>query len=356
VSSTAATPAAHVLDPAPNPAGASPLLALNNLHLTLASPRGPLPALRGLTLRLERGQTLGLVGESGCGKSLTALAIMGLLPESAQLSGAITFDGRALTSLDDAAMGRVRGARIGMVFQEPMTALNPLHRIGRQIAEPLRLHRGMDSASARAEALRLLERVKMPQAAARLNAYPHQLSGGQRQRVVIAMALACGPQLLVADEPTTALDATTQREVLDLIDELVADSGMALLLISHDLGLMADRVEQLAVMYAGQVVEQGATAEVFARPQHPYTQGLLAARPRLGLARGTRLATIPGRVPDLLALPSGCSFAPRCPRADAACQAPPALPASAQGQGHGVACWHTGTPAAADTAPAGAAP
>ncbi|MFY8089299.1 MAG: ABC transporter ATP-binding protein, partial [Rubrivivax sp.] len=299
------------------------MLALNNLHLTLASPRGPLPALRGLTLRLERGQTLGLVGESGCGKSLTALAIMGLLPESAQLSGAITFDGRALTSLDDAAMGRVRGARIGMVFQEPMTALNPLHRIGRQIAEPLRLHRGMDSASARAEALRLLERVKMPQAAARLNAYPHQLSGGQRQRVVIAMALACGPQLLVADEPTTALDATVQREVLDLIDELVADSGMALLLISHDLGLMADRVEQLAVMYAGQVVEQGATAEVFARPQHPYTQGLLAARPRLGLARGTRLATIPGRVPDLLALPSGCSFAPRCPRADAACQAPP---------------------------------
>jgi peptide/nickel transport system ATP-binding protein len=356
VSSTAATPAAHVPAPAPPSLGAPPLLALDKLHLTLASPRGPLPALRGLSLRLGRGQTLGLVGESGCGKSLTALAIMGLLPESAQLSGAILFDGLALPSLGDQAMGRVRGARIGMVFQEPMTALNPLHRIGRQIAEPLRLHRGMDSASARAEALRLLERVKMPQAAARLDTYPHQLSGGQRQRVVIAMALACGPQLLVADEPTTALDATTQREVLDLIDELVADSGMALLLISHDLGLMADRVEQLAVMYAGQVVEQGATAEVFARPQHPYTQGLLAARPRLGLARGTRLATIPGRVPDLLALPPGCSFAPRCPRADAACQGLPALRASAQGQGHGVACWHPGGPSDAAAAPTGAAP
>jgi peptide/nickel transport system ATP-binding protein len=223
-----------------------------------------------------------------------------------------------------------------------MTALNPLHRVGHQIAESLRLHKGVDARSARAEALRLLERVQLPQAARRLDAYPHQLSGGQRQRVVIAIALACGPDLLIADEPTTALDVTIQREVLDLIDELVRDSGMALLLISHNLGVMADRVARVCVMYGGLVVESGPTAEVFRRRAHPYTQGLFAARPRLGLARGTRLATIPGRVPELADLPIGCPFEERCPRAAADCGA--ALPPPvAIGWAHSARCLHLDT-------------
>ena len=295
-----------------------------------------MPALRGVDFVVERGQTVGLAGESGCGKSLTALAIMGLLPESASVTGSVRLNGEELIGLDDAAMGRVRGARIGMVFQEPMTALNPLHPVGRQIAEGLRLHRGLTSTEARAQALRLLERVRLPQPAQRLDAYPHQLSGGQRQRVVIAMALACGPQLLIADEPTTALDVTTQREVLDLVDGLVREDGMGLLLISHDLGIMADRVQRLMVMYAGQVVEAGPTAQVFAHSGHPYTHGLFAARPRMGLPRGTRLTTIPGRVPDLLGLPAGCAFAPRCAQVQAGCSEPPALRQTAGG--HAVRC------------------
>jgi peptide/nickel transport system ATP-binding protein len=301
------------------------LLEVSNLRVTLNTGRGPADALREVSFAMERGDTLGLIGESGCGKSVTALALMGLLPEGAKVGGSIRFDGIELTSLDEAALCRVRGNRIGMVFQEPMTALNPLHPVGRQIAESLRLHKAMDAAAARAEALRLLQRVQLPQAARRLDAYPHQLSGGQRQRVVIAIALACGPDLLIADEPTTALDVTIQREVLDLILELVREDGMGLLLISHDLGVMADRVQRVFVMYGGTVVESGPTAEVFRRRAHPYTQGLFAARPRLGLARGTRLATIAGRVPELADLPAGCPFAERCPLATDACRA--ALPA-----------------------------
>ncbi|HRD97549.1 MAG TPA: ABC transporter ATP-binding protein, partial [Rubrivivax sp.] len=233
------------------------LLEITDLHVTLNTARGPADALRGVSFRLARGQTLGLIGESGCGKSITALAIMGLLPEGAQVRGSMRFEGRELATLPEADYCQLRGDRIGMVFQEPMTALNPLHTVGRQIAESLRLHRGMAGATARAEALRLLQRVQLPEAAKRLDAYPHQLSGGQRQRVVIAIALACGPDLLIADEPTTALDVTIQREVLDLIQELVREDGMGLLLISHDLGVMADSVQQLMVMYAGTVVESG---------------------------------------------------------------------------------------------------
>jgi peptide/nickel transport system ATP-binding protein len=296
------------------------LLEVDQLHVTLPTPQGPAAALRGVSLSLDAGQTLGLIGESGCGKSLTALALMGLLPDAAQVAGSIRFGGAELTTLDERDWCRLRGARIGMVFQEPMTALNPLHTVGRQIAEPLRLHRGLSAAAARAEALRLLERVQLAQAAERLDAYPHQLSGGQRQRVVIAIALACGPELLVADEPTTALDVTVQREVLDLIAGLVAETGMALLLVSHDLAVMADRVQRLAVMYAGQIVESGPAAALFARPRHPYTRGLFAARPRFGLARGTRLATIPGRVPALHERPPGCAFADRCPIVEPACR------------------------------------
>ncbi len=314
-----------------------PLLEVADLHLALPGAQAPLAALRGVSLRLEAGQTLGLIGESGCGKSLTALAVMGLLPEAARMQGSIRFDGQELTTLDEPALCRLRGRRIGMVFQEPMTALNPLHTIGRQVAEPLRLHLGLSASAARAQALRLLDRVQLPQAAARLAAYPHQLSGGQRQRVVIAIALACAPRLLIADEPTTALDVTTQREVLDLIGGLVREDRMALLLISHDLGVMADRVQHLAVMYAGTVVEQGATTAVFARRAHPYTRGLVAARPRLGLARGTRLATIPGRVPALADMPAGCAYAERCDLAIAACRSA-APPVVAVAPGHEARC------------------
>jgi peptide/nickel transport system ATP-binding protein len=301
----------------------SALLEVADLHVTLPTAQGRLAALRGVSFTLERGGTLGLAGESGCGKSLTALALIGLLPEGAEVAGSILFDGRELTRLDDAAYAALRGDRIAMVFQEPMTALNPVHTIGRQIGESLRLHRELDARAARAEALRLLERVRLPRAAERLDAWPHQLSGGQRQRVVIAIALACGPDLLIADEPTTALDTTIQREVLDLLDELRREAGMALLLISHNLDVMAAHVQRLAIMYAGRIVEAGPTREVFETPAHPYTQGLFAARPRLGLPRGTRLATIAGRVPALHEMPAGCAFAARCALAVQACRAAP---------------------------------
>ena len=301
-----------------------PLLQLQDVQLRLPTAHGLVPALRGLSLRLEQGQSLGLIGESGCGKSLTALAIMGLLPERAQLSGSIRLLGQELVGRPDAELRRLRGARMAMVFQEPMTALNPLHTIAQQISEPLRLHQGLDARAARARALELLERVQLPRARERLDAYPHQLSGGQRQRVMISMALACGPDLLIADEPTTALDVTVQKEVLDLIAQLVREDGMGLLLISHDLGLMRDRVQQVMVMYGGQGVECAPTEALFAQPAHPYTRGLFAARARLGLARGTRLHTVPGQVPQLHELPAGCAFADRCSiaRSDCAQQLP----------------------------------
>lgn len=325
----------------------APLLDVTDLRVTLNTARGPADALRGIDLRLDRGATLGLIGESGCGKSMTAMAIMGLLPAGAQVSGSIRLGGRELVGLDDDAMCALRGDRIGMVFQEPMTALNPLHTIGEQIAEPLTLHRGMARGAARAEALRLLERVRLPQAAQRLDAYPHQLSGGQRQRVTIAMALACGPDLLIADEPTTALDVTIQREILELIRTLVDESGMALLMISHDLGVMARTVARLQVMYGGTVVESGPTREVFAHLAHPYTRGLFAARPRMGAAkvdgRRPRLATIPGRVPELVDMPAGCPFADRCAWVIDACRAAPP-PAIVVGPAHAASCIRVDDP------------
>jgi peptide/nickel transport system ATP-binding protein len=315
----------------------TPMIDVRDLRVVLSSPRGPVAALRGVSFALARGDKLGLIGESGCGKSLTALALMGLLPEGAQVEGSIRLDGRELIGLAEDEMARLRGDRIAMIFQEPMTALNPLHTIGAQVAEPLRLHRGLARNAARAEALRLLDRVQLPEAAKRLDAYPHQLSGGQRQRVMIAMALACGPELLIADEPTTALDVTLQHEVLMLIDELVRGSGMALLLISHDLGVMARHVQRVMVMYGGVMAESGPVGAVFARRAHPYTRGLHAARPRLGATRGTRLATIPGRVPDLADMGAGCAFADRCDRAIDDCRlAPP--PAIALGADHLARC------------------
>ena len=321
------------------------MLKVTDLRVTLNTARGPAEALRGVDLQLERGATLGLIGESGCGKSMTAMAVMGLLPAGALVSGSITLNGQELVGLGDAAMCRLRGNRIGMVFQEPMTALNPLHTVGDQIAEPLRLHKGLTRSAARAEALRLLERVQLPQAAQRLDAYPHQLSGGQRQRVMIAMALACGPDLLIADEPTTALDVTIQGEILDLIRELVDASGMALLMISHDLGVMARTVARLLVMYGGTVVESGPTDEVFAHLAHPYTRGLFAARPRMGAARvdgqKPRLATIPGRVPELADMPAGCPFADRCAWVVDACRVAPPVPVVV-GPAHVARCIRVG--------------
>jgi peptide/nickel transport system ATP-binding protein len=303
------------------------LLQVSDLRVRLDTARGPADALRGIDLAIARGETVGLIGESGCGKSMTALALMGLLPDGAVTTGSIRFDGQELVGLPDARMAELRGRRIAMIFQEPMTALNPLHTIGAQVAEPLRQHLRVGAREARVEALRLLERVRLPQAAQRLDAYPHQLSGGQRQRVMIAAALACGPDLLIADEPTTALDVTIQAEILDLIAELVAGSGMALLLISHDLGVMARNVERVIVMYGGIVAESGPTASVFERLAHPYTRGLFGARPRLGAARGARLTTIPGRVPELVDLPRGCPFADRCHRMLEVCrELPPSFP------------------------------
>jgi peptide/nickel transport system ATP-binding protein len=323
-----------------------PLLEVDNLRIVLQTQRGPATAVRGVSFALERGQTLGLIGESGCGKSITVLSLMGLLPENAQVTGSIRFDGEELVGKPDADLCRLRGNRIGMIFQEPMTALNPVHSIGRQVAEPLRLHRGLSGAAARKEAIALLDRVGIPDAARRIDAYPHQFSGGQRQRITIAMALACGPDLLIADEPTTALDVTIQQQILDLIDDLVAERGMALMLISHDLGVIAQNVARMLVMYGGSVVESGSTESVFAHMTHPYTRGLFAARPKLGAARGARLATIAGTVPELADLPAGCPFAGRCRFTIDACHTTPPPPIEVE-QGHAVRCLRIDAVAAA---------
>ncbi|MDI3382720.1 ABC transporter ATP-binding protein [Xenophilus aerolatus] len=326
-----------------------PLLEVNDLHIGLQTQRGPAEAVRGISFSLERGETLGIVGESGCGKSITVMSLMGLLPSNAKVTGSIRFDGQELVGLPDKALCQVRGNRIGMIFQEPMTALNPVHTIARQVGEPLRLHRGVSAADARKEVLALLERVGIPDAAAKLDAYPHQFSGGQRQRIGIAMALACGPDLLIADEPTTALDVTIQKQILDLIRGLVEERGMAMILISHDLGVIANNVSRMLVMYGGSVVESGPTGAVFAERAHPYTQGLFAARPVLGAPRGGRLATIRGSVPELVDLPPGCPFAGRCRFTIDACHTTPPPP-TPLAHGHQVRCIRLDAVAAAAAA------
>jgi len=319
---------------------AAPLIEVKDLGVKLNTSRGPAQAVRGVSFALRHGETLGLVGESGCGKSVTALALMGLLPDSAVISGSVRLDGRELVGLSDANYCKLRGNRISMIFQEPMTALNPMHTIGRQVAEPLRRHTGISAAEARLEAIGLLDRVGLPDAAKRVDAYPHQFSGGQRQRITIAMALACQPDVLIADEPTTALDVTIQGQILDLIAGLVEERGMSMILISHDLGVIAENVERMMVMYGGTVVENGATDAVFTRMGHPYTQGLFRARPRLGARKGTRLKTIAGTVPELADLPAGCTFADRCAIVAERCRA--ALPAVVDvGEAHGVRCIRT---------------
>jgi peptide/nickel transport system ATP-binding protein len=317
-----------------------PLIEVDNLGVRLNTSRGPAQAVRGVSFALKRGETLGLVGESGCGKSVTALSLMGLLPDSAVVSGSIKLDGSELAGLPDADYCKLRGNRISMIFQEPMTALNPMHTIGHQVAEPLRRHKKLSAAQARREAIALLDRVGLPDPAKRIDAYPHQFSGGQRQRVTIAMALACEPDLLIADEPTTALDVTIQGQILDLIADLVEERGMSMILISHDLGVIAENVQRMMVMYGGTVVEGGPTGEVFRRMGHPYTQGLFRARPRLGARKGARLTTISGTVPELADLPDGCTFADRCPLVTEPCRA--ALPPMVDvGPGHSVRCIRT---------------
>jgi peptide/nickel transport system ATP-binding protein len=332
-----------------------PLLQVDNLHVKLHTHRGPAFAVRDVSFTLESGETLGLVGESGCGKSMTVMALMGLLPENAEITGTIRFEGEELTHKSDREMCEIRGNRIGMIFQEPMTALNPVHSIGRQVAEPLRLHRGLSADQARREAIALLERVGIPDARRRIDAYPHQFSGGQRQRVTIAMALACGPDLLIADEPTTALDVTIQRQILELISDLVAERGMALMLISHDLGVIAQNVARMLVMYGGSVVESGPTESVFAHRMHPYTLGLFGARPGLRSHKGQRLATIAGTVPELVDLPPGCPFAGRCTFTIPACHVTVPPPYEVEPEHH-ARCIRLDAVAAAKAVPTPALP
>jgi peptide/nickel transport system ATP-binding protein len=313
------------------------MLEIKHLSVQLQTQRGPAFAIRDVGFSMQKGDTVGLVGESGCGKSITAMALMGLLPESAKVTGSILLDGQELVGQSDAVLRKLRGNRIGMIFQEPMTALNPVHTIGHQVAEPMRLHRGMGRDQARTQTIRLLERVGIPNAAGRVDAYPHQFSGGQRQRITIAMALACEPDILIADEPTTALDVTIQGQILDLIHDLVQERSMALLLISHDLGVIAQNVERMMVMYGGSVIESGSTGRVFGHMAHPYTRGLFGARPRLGAAPGTRLTTIDGTVPELVDMPAGCAFADRCTWAQAVCNTTPPV-AETLAPGHMARC------------------
>ena len=296
-----------------------------------------LRVLDGVSFRVDPGRTLAIVGESGCGKSVTSLAVMGLLPENASIGGAIRLAGRELTALSREERRLLRGGEMAMIFQEPMTSLNPAFTAGEQVAEALRLHQGLDRAAAFAEAVRMLDRVRIPDAARRARQYPHQLSGGMRQRVMIAMALACKPKLLIADEPTTALDVTVQAQILALLDEMKRETGTAVILVTHDLGVVADHADEVAVMYAGRIAEQAPAARLFASPEHPYTAGLLGAAPGEG-ERGERLASIEGTVPDLRNPPLGCRFAPRCPFVISGCVAEPP-PLKDVAPGHLSACW-----------------
>ncbi len=298
------TPSAHLLD-------------VRDLHTHFPTRAGLVRAVDGVSFHLDRGELLGLVGESGCGKSITALSIMRLIaPPGKIVSGDIRFNGRDLLALPDAEMRRIRGDDIAMIFQDPMTSLNPVYTVGEQIAEALRLHRKLSRKAAREAAIDAMREVAIPDPARRADDYPHQLSGGMRQRVMIAMALACDPKLLIADEPTTALDVTIQAQILELLNELRTTRELAVLLITHDLGVVAEVADRVAVMYTGRIVEESPVSELFARPKHPYTEGLLRSVPKLtadDVAAKTRLDTIEGVVPNPTQLPPGCHFAPRCP-------------------------------------------
>ncbi len=325
---------------------AGAMLAVEALKTYFFTRLGILKAVDDLSFTLGRRETLAIVGESGCGKSMTALSIMRLVPDPPGriVGGSVVLDGRDLLALDEAQMRDVRGNDISMIFQEPMTSLNPVLTIGSQIGETLRLHQDLSRSAAAAKAVDMLARVRIPEPAQRANEYPHQLSGGMRQRAMIAMALACNPKVLIADEPTTALDVTIQAQILDLILALQQEFGTAVILITHDLAVVAETAQRVIVMYAGRKVEEAEVEALFERPLHPYTAGLLASIPQLsslggGLHASGRLKEIPGTVPPLHNLPAGCTFAPRCPFADERCRAED--PRLEQKQpGHWAACWH----------------
>ncbi|WP_417292489.1 ABC transporter ATP-binding protein [Desulfovibrio porci] len=325
------------MQPPSSQADAAPLLRLEDLSVFFPFVGRLLPAVQEVSLDLPPAAVTCLVGESGCGKSLTARAVLRLTPENAVLGGRALLSGEDLLSLPEKELRRVRGRRVGMIFQEPMTSLNPVLRVGEQVAEPLRLHLGMGRAEARREAERLFADVGIPSPHSRYDDYPHQLSGGMRQRVMIAMALACRPELLLADEPTTALDATIQGQILRLILNQSRERGMAVLLITHDLGVVAQVADVVGVMYAGHLVERAPARDLFADPRHPYTRGLMHSAPSRRSMGLTRLPTIPGSVPSLQNMPTGCPFQPRCPQALPRCteEMPPPFVQGA----HAVACW-----------------
>jgi peptide/nickel transport system ATP-binding protein len=327
-----------------------PVLEVNALKTYFFTRSGAVKAVDGVSFALARGETLAIVGESGCGKSVTALSLMRLIsdPPGRIVGGSIRLDTIDVLALDDDEMRAMRGRDISMIFQEPMTSLNPVMSIGRQIGEVLRLHQALSKSELQKKVTELLSLVRIPEPAQRAREYPHQLSGGMRQRVMIAIALACNPKVLIADEPTTALDVTVQAQILELIVSLQKKLGTAVILITHDLGLVAQTAQRVIVMYAGRKVEEAKVGALFAAPQHQYTRGLMASLPRLGLLRGEaaaagRLQEIPGMVPPLTNLPRGCTFAPRCPRADERCviENPPYEEKAA---GHWAACWHPGPP------------
>ena len=296
------------------------LLDVRELRTSFFTPQGEARAVDGVSFGVDAGRTLGLVGESGCGKTMTALSILRLIPPSGRIvGGEIVFDGRNLLTLSEPDMRRIRGDAIAMIFQEPMSSLNPVFTVGNQIAEAVRLHQGLSRRAAHDKAIEMLKLVEIPEAERRVDEYPHQLSGGMRQRVMIAMALSCHPRLLIADEPTTALDVTIQAQILDLLAGLQQRLGMALILVTHDLGVVAERANEVAIMYAGRIVEHAPVEAVFAHPRHPYTRGLLRSIPKVGAAKTRRLEAIPGLVPDLVRLPSGCHFRDRCAQAISRC-------------------------------------
>ena len=319
--------------------GEEPLLSVRDLVTVFATSAGVVVAANGVSFDIGEGDTMGLVGESGSGKSVTCRSILRLVPEPGEvIGGSVLFQGEDILSISPRRLRGLRGSEISMIFQDPMSSLNPVYPIGDQISEPLRIHRGMGRREAREEAVGLLDRVGIPSPRERLDSYPHELSGGMRQRVMIAIAISCRPKLLLADEPTTALDVTIQDQILSLLLELQAENGMAILLVSHDLGVIAQTCDRVTVMYAGYVVEQATTAELFARPRHPYTVALLEALPELAAERKDgRLVPIQGQQPDLAALEPGCPFAPRCPRARDACSEVSMVVLEAA-QGHWTAC------------------
>jgi oligopeptide/dipeptide ABC transporter ATP-binding protein len=295
------------------------LLEVVDLHTSFFLPRGEARAVDGVSFAIDPGRTLGLVGESGCGKTMTALSILRLTPSAAKVSGQILFDDRDLLARTEAQMRHIRGNAIAMIFQEPMSSLNPVFTVGNQVAEAVQLHQGLSRRAAREKTIEMLRLVEIPEPERRVDEYPHQLSGGMCQRVLIAMALSCHPRLLIADEPTTALDVTIQAQILDLLADLQQRLGMAVILVTHDLGIVAERADEVAIMYAGRIVERAPVDAIFARPLHPYTRGLLRSIPKVGAKKARRLEAIPGIVPDPLHLPSGCRFRNRCPAAITPC-------------------------------------